>query len=135
MKAAGITPFYPFDTTRKPVELSSYENHRFMMDWWSSDWGDPELDAGHFRHRELSGQRLLGMNVDGFIQRPVCDFEYGTLAGRIRQEDYRPFLLALYGYACFAMDSGNRYACEDTLIPGGSSEDAPYYFSAAVVPC
>ena len=46
--------------------------------------------------------------------------EHGTLAGRIRQDDYRPFLLALYGNLCFAMDSGNRYAPEDALLAGKS---------------
>ena len=53
MTRAAITPFHPFDTSRTPEELSSYENHRFMMDWWTADWGDAELDAGHFRHRAL----------------------------------------------------------------------------------
>ena len=48
MKQAGITPFTPFDTDRKPTDLTSYENHRFMMDWWTSDWGDSALDHGHF---------------------------------------------------------------------------------------
>ena len=60
MKQAGITPFTAFDTEREPSELSSYENHRYMMDWWTSDWGDPELDAGHFAHRKLAGQQILG---------------------------------------------------------------------------
>ncbi len=40
MRAAGITPFTPDDTHRQPTELSSYENHRFMMDWFTADWGD-----------------------------------------------------------------------------------------------
>ena len=38
MKQAGITPFDPTDTTRDPKTLESYENHRFMMDWWTADW-------------------------------------------------------------------------------------------------
>ncbi len=133
MKQAGIAPFTAFDTRRKPSELSSYENHRFMMDWWTSDWGDAEFDAGHFRHRALAGQQILGMNTDGEYPRTSNFMEHGTLAGRIRQEDYRPFLLALYGNLCFAMDCGNRYAPEDALVPGNfPGEGSPYAWSAVV---
>ncbi len=133
MAKAGITPFTPFDTTRKPNELSSYENHRYMMDWWTSDWSDPALDAGHFTHRALAGQQILGMNTDGAYPRTSNFMEHGTLAGRIRQDDYRPFLLALYGNLCYAMDSGNRYAPEDALLPGNfPGEGSPYGWSAVV---
>ena len=133
MKKAGITPFHPFDTKRKPEELSSYENHRFMMDWWTADWGDAELDEGYFLHRTLAGEQLLGMNTDGHYPRTSNFMEHGTLAGRIRQKDYRPFLLALYGNLCYAMDSGNRYAPEDALLPGNfPGEGSPYAWSAVV---
>ena len=133
MKGAGITPFSPFDTTRKPSELSSYENHRYMMDWWTCDWGDAALDAGHFKHRALAGQQILGMNTDGDYPRTSNFMEHGTLSGRIRQDDYRPFLLALYGNLCYAMDSGNRYAPEDALLPGNfPGEGSPYAWSAVV---
>ena len=133
MKAAGITPFYAGDTERRPEELSSYENHRFMMDWWTSDWGDAELDRGHFRHRTLAGEQLIGMNTDGHYCRTSNFMEHGTLAGSIRQEDYRPFLLALYGNVCYAMDCGSRYAPEDALLPGGRPlEGSPYAWSAVV---
>jgi hypothetical protein len=133
MKKAGITPFHPFDTRRKPEDLSSYENHRFMMDWWTADWGDAQLDEGHFRHRSLAGEQLLGMNTDGHYPRTSNFMEHGTLAGRIRQDDYRPFLLALYGNLCYAMDSGSRYAPEDALLPGNfPGEGSPYAWSAVV---
>ena len=133
MKRAGITPFHPFDTTRDPTELSSYENHRFMMDWWTADWGDAALDAGHFAHRELAGEQILGMNTDGHYPRVSNFMEHGTLAGRIRQDDYRPFLLALYGNMCYAMDSGSRYAPEDALIPGNFPGEGSHYAWSAVV--
>ena len=133
MKQAGITPFTAFDIHRKPAELSSYENHRYMMDWWTSDWGDAELDAGHFKHRAIAGEQIMGMNIDGDYPRTSNFMEHGTLAGRIRQEDYRPFLLALYGNLCYAMDSGNRYAPEDALLPGNyPGEGSPYAWSAVV---
>ncbi len=133
MKREGITPFTAFDTNRKPNELSSYENHRYMMDWFTADWGDPALDAGHFKHRTLAGQQILGMNTDGDYPRTSNFMEHGTLAGRIRQDDYRPFLLALYGNLCYAMDSGNRYAPEDALLPGNfPGEGSPYAWSAVV---
>ena len=133
MKQAGITPFTAFDTKRQPNELSSYENHRYMMDWWTSDWGDAALDAGHFAHRKLAGQQILGMNTDGDYPRTSNFMEHGTLAGRIRQDDYRPFLLALYGNLCYAMDSGNRYAPEDALLPGNyPGEGSPYAWSAVI---
>ena len=133
MKQAGITPFHAFDTQRRPEELSSYENHRFMMDWWTADWGDAELDLGHFRHRTIAGEQLLGMNTDGHYPRTSNFMEHGTLAGRIRQPDYRPFLLALYGNVCFAMDSGSRYAPEDALLPGNyPGEGSPYAWSAVI---
>jgi hypothetical protein len=133
LKSAGITPFTAFDTERQPNELSSYENHRYMMDWWTSDWGDPALDAGHFAHRKLAGQQILGMNIDGDFPRTSNFMEHGTLAGRIRQDDYRPFLLALYGNLCFAMDSGNRYAPEDALLPGSYPGEGGAYGWSAVV--
>ena len=59
--------------------------------------------------------------------------EHGTLAVRIRQEDYRPFLLTLYALVCYAADSGNRYAPEDAYIPGSyPGEGSPYGWSAVV---
>ncbi len=133
LRRAGITPFFAGDIQRSPRQLSSYENHRFMMDWWTSDWGDPRLDEGHFRHRQLAGEQLLGMNTDGHYPRTSNFMEHGTLAGRIRQADYRPFLLALYGNLCYAMDSGNRYAPEDALLPGNyPGEGSPYAWSAVI---
>ncbi len=133
MAQAGITPFTPDDTRRAPDELSSYENHRYMMDWWTADWGDAALDDGHFRHRALAGQQMLGMNLDGDYPRTSNFMEHGTLAGRIRQADYRPFLMALYGNLCYAMDSGSRYAPEDALLPGNyPGEGSPYAWSAVV---
>lgn len=133
MKKAGITPFTPFDTNRKPTELSSYENHRFMEDWWISDWGDPELDAGHFRHREIAGLQILGMNIDGAYPRTSNFMSHGTLAGLIRQDDYRPFLLTLYALCCYTMDSGSRYSPEDAMLPGGYPGDgSPFGWSAVV---
>ncbi len=46
---------------------------------------------------------------------------------RIRQDDYRPFLLTLYSLCCYAADSGNRYSPEDAYIPGGRpAEGNPY---------
>jgi len=141
LKKANIAPFAAFDTTRKPEELTSYENHRYMMDWWTSDWGDEDLDMGHFRHRTIAGQEILGMNsaADGIYGTDsgtllTSNFmEHGTLAGRIRWADYRPFLLTLYGNLCFAMDSGTRYAPEDALIPGSyAGEGAGWTWSAVV---
>jgi hypothetical protein len=133
MKQAGITPFTAFDTDSKPNELSSYENHRYMMDWWTSDWGDEALDRGHFGHRELAGEQILGMNLDGAYPRTSNFMEHGTLAGRIRQDDYRWFLIALYGNLCYAMDSGSCYAPEDALLPGNfPGEGSPYAWSAVV---
>jgi hypothetical protein len=133
MKAGRITPFTAFDTKRKPTELSSYENHRYMMDWFTADWGDAELDAGHFRHRELARLQILGMGLDGDYPRTSNFMEHGTLAGRIRQDDYRPFLLTLYGLLCFAMDSGSRYAPEDALLPGNFPGEGYAYAWSAVV--
>ena len=133
MRAARITPFTTDDTHRDPRQLSSYENHRYMMDWWTCDWGDAELDLGHFRHRALAGQQMLGMNLDGDYPRTSNFMEHGTLSGRIRQDDYRLYLLALYGNLCFAMDSGSRYAPEDALLPGNyPGEGSPYAWSAVV---
>ena len=51
MKAAGTTPFTPDDIDRPPKQLSSYENHRFMQDWFLADWGDAALDLGHLKPR------------------------------------------------------------------------------------
>ena len=133
MKQAGITPFEPFDINRKPTELSSYENHRYMMDWWTSDWGDPVLDEGHFIHRKIAGEQILGMNTDGDYPRTSNFMAHGTLAGKIRRDDYRSFLLTLYGNLCYTMDCGSRYAPEDALLPGNyPGEGSPYAWSAVV---
>ncbi|MGH9446338.1 MAG: hypothetical protein ACRD3O_11520, partial [Terriglobia bacterium] len=133
MKKAGVTPFTPFDTTRQPTELTSYENHRYMMDWWTSDWGVPALDEGHLKHRLIAGQQILGMNTDGAYPRTSNFMAHGTLAMSIRRADYRPFLLTLYGLCCYTMDCGSRYSPEDTLLPGGHPEEgSPYGWSAVV---
>ncbi len=133
MKEAGITPFTAFDTTRKPAELSSYENHRYMMDWWTADWGDAELDAGHFRHRVLAGEQICGLHTDGDYPRTSNFMDHGTLSYLIRQDDYRRFLLTLYANLCYAMDSGSLYAPEDSLLPGNfPGEGSPYAWSAVV---
>ena len=133
MKQAGISPFTPDDTHHDPRQLESYENHRFMMDWFTAEWGDAALDLGHLRHRELAGMQLLGLATDGAVQRISNFMEHGTLAGRIRQDDYRPFLLALYALTCFAADSGNRYSPEDAWLPGGAPEQGSRYGWSAVV--
>jgi hypothetical protein len=133
MRAAGITPFTPDDIHRKPTELSSYENHRFMMDWFTADWGDNSLDLGHLRHRELAGLQIMGMGTDGESYRISNFMEHGTLSVRIRQDDYRPFLLLLYSLGCYAADSGNRYSPEDAYVPGSyAGEGNPYGWSAVV---
>jgi hypothetical protein len=127
MKRAGITPFAAFDINRKPSQVSSYENHRYMMDWWTADWGNPELDEGHLQHRVMAGLEVLGMNVardevygaDSGSLLTANFMEHGTLAVRIRKEDYRRFLLTLYSNLCYAMDAGNSFAPEDALLPGG----------------
>jgi hypothetical protein len=133
MKQAGITPFTPFDTGRRPTELTSYENHRFMMDWWTSDWGDAALDRGHFIHRKMAGEQILGLNTDGDSVRTSNFMSHGTLAYLIRQEDYRPFLLTLYALACYTMDSGSRYSPEDAYLPGGHPGEGSRYGWSAVI--
>jgi hypothetical protein len=132
-RGMGIPPFSPDDIHRKPNELSNYENHRFMPDWFTADWGDPALDLGHLKHRELSGYQIMGMATDAKAYRVSNFMEHGTLAVRIRQDDYRPFLLLLYSLVCYAADSGNRYSPEDAFVPGGyAGEGNPYTWSAVV---
>ncbi len=133
MKAAGITPFYPEDIDRKPTRLASYETHRFMQDWFLADWGDPALDLGHLKHREIAGMQLVGLHIDDNEMRTSNFMDHGTLAVRIRQKDYRPFLLTMYGLTCFAADSGNRYAPEDAMIPGGyAGEGFRFWWASSV---
>jgi len=133
MKQAGITPFTPSDTRRKPAELTSYENHRYMMDWWTCDWGDAALDQGHFVHRKIAGEQILGLNTDGASVRTSNFMSHGTLAFLIRQDDYRPFLLTLYALACYTMDSGSRYSPEDAYLPGGHPGEGSRYGWSAVI--
>lgn len=133
MREAGIAPFTPEDIHRKPTELDSYENHRFMMDWFTADWGDQSLDMGHLKHREIAGQQIMGLGTDGAVSRTSNFMEHGTLAVRIRQDDYRPFLLTLYALCCYAADCGNRYAPEDAFLPGSFPGDGgPYDWSSVV---
>ena len=104
-----------------------------MEDWFTADWGDNKLDLGHIKHRELAGLQIMGMGTDGETYRISNFMEHGGLAVRIRQDDYRPFLLLLYSLLCYAADSGNRYAPEDAYIPGGfPGEASPYGWSAVV---
>ena len=133
MKRAGITPFTPGDVDRDPKGLSSYENHRFMMDWFTADWGVPALDKGHLEHRRLAGYEVMGLHTDAAVSRTSNFMSHGTLAARIREDDYRPFLLTLYSLCCYAADSGNRYSPEDAYLPGGfPGEGNPYQWSAVV---
>ena len=133
MRESGITPFTPDDIHRDPKHLASYENHRFMMDWFTADWGDASLDLGHLKHREIAGQQIMGLHTDGDVARTSNFMAHGTLSVRIRQEDYRPFLLTLYSLCCYAADSGNRYAPEDAFLPGSFPGDgSPYGWSAVV---
>lgn len=133
MRSAGITPFTPDDTDHDPHELESYENHRFMMDWFTADWGDQALDLGHLRHREIAGMQIVGLNTDGAMQRTSNFMSHGTLAVRVRQDDYRPFLLTLYALTCYAADSGNRYSPEDAWLPGAMPGEGSRYGWSAVV--
>ena len=133
MRQAKITPFTPDDIHREPKHLSSYENHRFMMDWFTADWGDAALDRGHLLHRKLAGLQILGLGTDGESYRVSNFMEHGTLSALIREDDYRPFLLALYGLTAFAADSGNRYAPEDAYIPGSFPGDGNRYGWSSVV--
>lgn len=133
MRKAGITPFEPNDIKRQPTELSSYENHRFMMDWFLADWGVPALDEGHLKHRALAGEQICGLNTDGDAPRSSNFMSHGTLAVKIRRDDYRSFLLTLYALVCYAADSGNRYAPEDAYIPGSYPGEQSRYGWASVV--
>jgi hypothetical protein len=133
MRQAGIPPFSSDDIHNSPDHLSSYENHRFMMDWFLADWGDPALDLGHLKHRALAGEQIFGLGTDGHVPRISNFMEHGTLAVKIRQDDYRPFLVSLYGLCCYAADSGNRYSPEDAYIPGGRPQEGnPYQWSSVV---
>ena len=133
MKAVGITPFTPDDTTRMPKELVSYENHRFMQDWFLADWGDVPLDLGHLKHREIAGMQILGLHTDGAQARTSNFMDHGSLSVKIRQDDYRPFLLNLYALVCYAADSGNHYAPEDAFVPGSYAGEGSRYGWAAVI--
>ena len=133
MKKSGVTPFTPDDIHHDPGQLESYENHRFMMDWFTADWGDETLDFGHLRHRELAGMQIIGLQTDGAIQMTSNFMAHGTLAVRIRQDDYRPFLLTLYALSCYAADTGNRYSPEDAWIPAGKPTEGSRYGWSAVV--
>jgi len=133
MKAANISPFTPDDIHRQPKDLSSYENHRFMQDWFLADWGDAALDTGHLRHREIAGLQICGLHTDGAWARTSNFMDHGSLAVKIRQDDYRPFLLNLYALLCYAADSGNRYAPEDAMIPGSFPGEGGRYGWASVI--
>jgi hypothetical protein len=133
MKAAGITPFTAFDINRKPTELGDYENHRYMEDWLASNWGDAALDEGHLKHRALAGMQMMGMATDGDFPETTNFMSFGTLAARIREEDYRSYLLLMYANSCYGLDCGNYYSPENALLPGmHPGEGAPYAWSAKV---
>jgi hypothetical protein len=120
-----------FDAIRP--HLTSYENHRFMMDWFTADWGNTALDRGHLKHRQIAGYEIMGLHTDAAVSRTSNFMDHGTLSVRIREDDYRPFLLTLYALCCYAADSGNRYSPEDAYLPGSFPGDGnPYTWSAVV---
>jgi hypothetical protein len=133
MKAANITPFTTDDIDHHPKDLASYENHRFMQDWFLADWGDEALDLGHLRHRQLAGMQTIGLAMDGAMARTSNFTAHGDLAVKIRQDDYRPYLLTLYALCCYAADSGNRYSPEDAYIPGSYAGEGNEYGWSAVI--
>jgi hypothetical protein len=133
MRAAGITPFRTDDTDRPVTHLTSYENHRFMEDWFLVDWGNPVLDLGHLKHRDLSGRKAIGLPLSASPSITSNFMAHGTLSVLIRQDDYRPFLLTLYALACYTADCGNRYSPEDAAIPGGHPLEGISGFWSAVV--
>ncbi len=133
LRAAAIAPFTTDDIRRDPEQLTSYENHRFMMDWFTADWGNAALDLGHLKHREIAGLQILGLHTDGAVSRTSNFMDHGSLAVKIRQDDYRPFLLNLYALCCYAADSGNRYSPEDAYLPGSFPGDGNAYAWSAVV--
>jgi hypothetical protein len=104
-----------------------------MQDWFLADWGNQVLEDGHLKHRSIAGMELVGLHMDGVEQRTSNFMEHGTLAVKIREDDYRSFLLTLYGLLCYAADSGNRYSPEDALIPGGYAGEGNKYWWSAVV--
>src|SRR5581483_5670934 len=104
MRSSGITPFTPDDTDRIPEQLSNYENHRFMEDWFLADWGNPALDAGHLKHRVLANAQIMGLGTSHAPAVTSNFMAHGTLSVLIRAEDYRPYLLALYTLVCYAAD-------------------------------
>ena len=104
-----------------------------MQDWFLADWGDPALDLGHLKHREIAGMQIMGLHTDGAVARTSNFMDHGSLAVKIRQQDYRPFLLNLYALVCYAADSGNRYSPEDAYIPGSFAGEGGRYGWASVV--
>ena len=99
-RTSGITPFTPHDINRDAAQLESYENHRFMEDWSFADWGDRALDLGHLKHATLAGRKSLGLGTSGTPSMTSNFMAHGTLSVLIRQDDYGPFLLALYALTC-----------------------------------
>ena len=75
----------------------------------------------------------MGLHTDGAVARTSNFMDHGSLAVKIRQQDYRPFLLNLYALVCYAADSGNRYSPEDAYIPGSFAGEGGRYGWASVV--
>lgn len=97
------------------------------------DWGDRELDIGRYRQWEIAEMQILGMNTDGAYPRASSFMSHGILAGRIRQNDYRAFLLTQYPLYCYTMASDSRYLFGNTMLPGGYPGDISPCAWAAVV--
>ena len=104
-----------------------------MQDFFLADWGDNALDVGHLKHREVAGMQIVGLHTDGAVARTSNFMDHGSLSVKIRQEDYRPFLLNLYALVCYAADSGNFYSPEDAYIPGSYAGEGNEYGWAAVI--
>ena len=133
MKTGVISRFRTDDIERPATYLTNYENRRFMEDWFLADWGDPALDLGHLKHRDLPGRKTMGLGLSHSPSVTSNFMAHGTLSVLIRQADYRPFLLSLYALTCYAADSGNRYSPEDAFIPGGHPLEGPAGLWSAVV--
>jgi hypothetical protein len=45
-----------------------------------ADWGDPTLDLGHLRHREIAGLQIMALHTDGAVPRTSNFMDHGSLA-------------------------------------------------------
>lgn len=61
------------------------------------------------KHTQIAGYEIMGLHTDAAVSRKSNFMDHGTSSVRIREDDYRPFLLTHYALYCNVANSGTAF--------------------------